>query len=60
MKRARLSGLPEFKGEDEFISRDMGGAILYRPNTQETRQTYDVFLSFMQNAIGDLQVKGVP
>lgn len=27
--------------------------ILYRPKTQETRQTYEVILSFVQAAIGD-------
>ncbi|XP_008558910.1 U5 small nuclear ribonucleoprotein 200 kDa helicase [Microplitis demolitor] len=28
-------------------------AIVYRPKTQETRQTYEVLLSFIQEAIGD-------
>ena len=27
--------------------------ILYRPKTQETRQTYEVLLSFIQAALGD-------
>lgn len=27
--------------------------IMYRPKTQETRQTYDVLLSFIQAALGD-------
>lgn len=27
--------------------------IIYRPKTQETRQTYEVLLSFIQEAIGD-------
>ncbi len=31
---------------------DMVG-IMYRPKTQETRQTYDVLLSFIQAALGD-------
>lgn len=31
---------------------DMVG-ILYRPKTQETRQTYEVLLSFIQAALGD-------
>ncbi|KAG1680515.1 U5 small nuclear ribonucleoprotein helicase [Nymphon striatum] len=31
---------------------DMIG-ILYRPKTQETKQTYEVLLSFLQEAIGD-------
>lgn len=34
---------------------DMEG-IFYRPKTTETRQTYEVLLSFIQAAIGD-QVK---
>jgi pre-mRNA-splicing helicase BRR2 len=39
--------------DDEFMTGDMGGAILYRPKTTETRQTYEILLSFIQNAIGD-------
>ena len=31
---------------------DMVG-ILYRPKTTETRQTYEVLLSFIQAALGD-------
>ena len=31
---------------------DMVG-IVYRPKTPETRQTYEVLLSFLQAAIGD-------
>lgn len=31
---------------------DMVG-IMYRPKTPETRQTYEVLLSFIQAAIGD-------
>jgi len=31
---------------------DMVG-ILYRPKTQETRQTYEVLLSFIQAALAD-------
>jgi len=38
---------------DEVISGDRGGAILYRPKTQETRQTYEILLNFIQVAIGD-------
>lgn len=34
-------------GVDELVG------ILYRPKTQETRQTYEVILSFIQAAIGD-------
>jgi pre-mRNA-splicing helicase BRR2 len=40
--------------DDEYIAGDFGGgAILYRPKTQETKQTYEVLLSYIQNAIGD-------
>jgi len=39
--------------DDEFIGGDGSGAILYRPKTQDTKQTYEVLLSFIQNAIGD-------
>lgn len=40
--------------DDELIAGDVGaGAILYRPKTQETRQTYEVLLNFIQVAIGD-------
>jgi len=31
---------------------DMVG-ILYKPKTQETRQTYEVLLTFIQAALGD-------
>lgn len=31
---------------------DMVG-VVYRPKTQETRQTYEVLLSFIQEALGD-------
>lgn len=31
---------------------DMMG-IMYRPKTQETRQTYEVLLTFIQEALGD-------
>lgn len=31
---------------------DMAG-LIYRPKTTETRQTYEVLLSFVQAAIGD-------
>lgn len=34
-------------GVDELVG------IVYRPKTQETRQTYEVLLSFIQEAIGD-------
>jgi pre-mRNA-splicing helicase BRR2 len=35
------------EGIDEVVG------IVYRPKTQETRQTYEVLLSFIQEAIGD-------
>lgn len=35
------------EGVDEMVG------ILYRPKTQETRQTYEVLLSFIQEALGD-------
>lgn len=35
------------EGIDEMVG------IVYRPKTQETRQTYEVLLSFIQEAIGD-------
>lgn len=35
------------EGVDEMVG------IIYRPKTQETRQTYDVLLSFLQEALGD-------
>ncbi len=45
--------------DDEFIAGEGGGAILYRPKTQETRQTYEIMLNFIQVAIGDqVRIKG--
>lgn len=35
------------EGVDEIVG------IIYRPKTQETRQTYEVLLSFLQEALGD-------
>lgn len=35
------------EGIDDFVG------IVYRPKTQETRQTYEVILSFIQAALGD-------
>ncbi|XP_017305178.1 putative U5 small nuclear ribonucleoprotein 200 kDa helicase [Diaphorina citri] len=35
------------EGVDEMVG------IIYRPKTQETRQTYEVLLSFIQEALGD-------
>ena len=39
--------------DDEFMSGEGSGGILYRPKTQETRQTYEIMLNFIQVAIGD-------
>lgn len=36
------------EGIDEMVG------IVYRPKTQETRQTYEILLSFIQEALGDL------
>lgn len=38
-------------GIDEMVG------ILYRPKTAETRQTYEVLLSFIQAALGDQVLK---
>ncbi len=35
------------EGIDEMVG------IMYRPKTQDTRQTYEVLLSFIQAALGD-------
>lgn len=35
------------EGIDEMVG------IIYKPKTQETRQTYEVLLSFLQEALGD-------
>ena len=35
------------EGIDEMVG------IMYRPKTQETRQTYEIMLSFIQEALGD-------
>jgi pre-mRNA-splicing helicase BRR2 len=51
---ASKSDLGRFKGQtllDDSI--DDGSSILYRPKTQETKQTYEVLLGFIQEAIGD-------
>lgn len=45
---ARMKGTTLLsEGVDEMVG------ILYRPKTQETRQTYEVLLSFIQEALGD-------
>ncbi|CAF3930211.1 unnamed protein product [Rotaria magnacalcarata] len=43
-----------FKGQTLLgDSADDASRILYRPKTQETKQTYEVLLGFIQEAIGD-------
>lgn len=45
---ARMKGATLLsEGVDEMVG------IFYRPKTQETRQTYEVLLSFIQEALGD-------
>ncbi|GLV40316.1 Brr2 U5 snRNP complex subunit [Carabus blaptoides fortunei] len=45
---ARMKGATLLsEGVDEMVG------IVYRPKTQETRQTYEVLLSFLQEALGD-------
>ncbi|CAG9834327.1 unnamed protein product [Diabrotica balteata] len=45
---ARMKGATLLsEGVDEMVG------IIYRPKTQETRQTYEVLLSFLQEALGD-------
>lgn len=45
---ARMKGTTLLSdGVDEMVG------IMYRPKTQETRQTYEVLLSFIQEALGD-------
>lgn len=45
---ARMKGATLLsEGVDEMVG------IIYRPKTQETRQTYEVLLSFIQEALGD-------
>ena len=34
---------------DELVS----SGVVYRPKTQETRQTYEIMLTFIQEALGD-------
>ena len=51
---ASKSDLSRFKGQTLLDdSADDTSNILYRPKTQETKQTYEVLLSFLQEAIGD-------
>ncbi len=43
-----------FKGQNLLgDSADDTSSILYRPKTQETKQTYEVLLGFIQEAVGD-------
>lgn len=45
---ARMKGATLLsEGVDEMVG------IIYKPKTQETRQTYEVLLSFLQEALGD-------
>lgn len=46
--------LNKFKGQS-ILSEDFedSSTILYRPKTQETRQNYEIILSFIQECIGD-------
>jgi pre-mRNA-splicing helicase BRR2 len=41
------------EGIDEMVG------IMYRPKTQETRQTYEIMLSFIQEALGDQVLKNI-
>ena len=41
------------KGATLLSTNDDMGEIVYRPKTQETRQTYEILLSFIQEALGD-------
>ncbi|CAF0840833.1 unnamed protein product [Adineta steineri] len=46
--------LGRFKGQTLLgDSADDTSSILYRPKTQETKQTYEVLLGFIQEAVGD-------
>ena len=44
----------KYKGQS-ILSEDFedSSSILYRPKTQETRQNYEIILSFIQESIGD-------
>lgn len=46
--------LNKFKGQS-ILSEEFedSSTILYRPKTQETRQSYEIILSFIQECIGD-------
>ena len=51
---ASKTDLGRFKGQTLLDdSTDDASNILYRPKTQETKQTYEVLLGFIQEAIGD-------
>ena len=43
----------KMKGATLLSTNDDMGEIVYRPKTQETRQTYEILLSFIQEALGD-------
>jgi len=42
------------EGIDEMVG------IIYKPKTKETRETYEVLLSFIQAALGDQVRRGTP
>ena len=50
--------LNKFKGQS-ILSEEFedSSTILYRPKTQETRQNYEIILSFIQESIGDQVIK---
>lgn len=44
----------KYKGQS-ILSEDFedSSTIIYRPKTQETRQNYEIILSFIQECLGD-------
>ncbi|RNA15787.1 U5 small nuclear ribonucleo helicase -like protein [Brachionus plicatilis] len=48
------SDINKYKGQS-ILSEEFedSSSIMYRPQTQETRQTYEIMLSFIQDCIGD-------
>ena len=37
----------------ESVDEMVSSGVVYRPKTQETRQTYEIMLTFIQEALGD-------
>ena len=37
----------------ESVDELVTAGVVYRPKTQETRQTYEIMLTFIQEALGD-------